>query len=102
MRCIMKSYSLAAVLLMGLSISFTASGTTAIRWKEDDSFSINRGNIFYISADQVISQVKGLKHVEEIVIFKGSLVAREDNGTPGGLRLVGFIPALSDAKVPIS
>ena len=76
----MKSYLLPTVLLMGLSISFTAMATTVNRAKEDDSFTINRGNIFHISSEQTVSQVKGLKRVAQILVFKGKLVARVDSG----------------------
>ncbi len=77
----MNSYLLPAVLLMGLSISFTAQGSIVSRLKQQDSFAINRGKIFHISTlEQSVHQVKGLDDVAQILLFKGSVVAREDDG----------------------
>lgn len=66
---------------MGLSISSTATAKSVARWKENDVFTLQNGKVFHTSPRQPAGdRVRGIDQVEDILVYKGKLIALKSNG----------------------
>jgi hypothetical protein len=66
---------------MGLSISSTVAAKSVARWRENDVFTLQNGKIFHASPEhRGGTRVRGIDQVEDILVYKGKLIALKSEG----------------------